>query len=78
LKNLLEMILWHVRYYQHRMNNFWKLFNVLFGEIQDYFFVTNFQSEGLTHDHGLLWVQNAIQFGISSNETNENFIDKYI
>jgi G:T/U-mismatch repair DNA glycosylase len=78
LKNLSEMILWCVHYYQHKMNSFWKLFNVLFGEIQDYFFVTEFQNEGLTHDHVLLWVQNALQFGISSNETIENFIDKYI
>jgi hypothetical protein len=53
------------------MNSFWKLFNVLFGE-------TEFQSEGLAHDYGLLWVQSALQFGISSNETIENFIDKYI
>jgi hypothetical protein len=60
------------------MNCFQKLFNVLFCEIQDFFFVTRFQSGGLAHDHGLLWVQSVLQFGISSNETIENFIDKYI
>jgi len=78
LENLSKMILWCVRYYQHRMNSFWKLFNVLFGETQDYFFVIEFQSERLAHDHGLLWVQCVLQFGISSSETIENFIDKYI
>jgi hypothetical protein len=40
----------------------------MFGEIQDYFFVTKFQSRGLAHDHGLLWVKNASQYNISSIE----------
>jgi hypothetical protein len=63
------------------MNNFLKLkkiSNVLFGKIQDYLFVTEFQSAGLVCDHGLLWVQNALQFGISSNEIIEFFFDKYL
>jgi len=49
----------------------------LFGEIQNYFFVSEFQSGGLAHDHGLLWVQNAHQFAISSNESIEKYVDKY-
>ncbi len=55
-----------------------KISNVLFGKIQNYLFVAEFQSGGLARDHGLLWVQNAIQFGISSNEIIEIFFDKYL
>jgi hypothetical protein len=52
--------------------------NVLFNEIQSYFFITEFQNEGLAHDHGLVWVQNVHKFGISSNETIEFFFEKYL
>ncbi len=45
--------------------------------MQDYFFVLEFQSGGLAHDHGLLWVQNVHQFDISSNESIEKIVDKY-
>jgi hypothetical protein len=50
----------YVQYYAHRMNSFRKLLknsSIMFGEVQDYFFVTKFQSRGLAHDHGLLWVK---------------------
>ncbi len=49
----------------------------MFSEIQNYFFVSEFQSGGLAHDHGLLWVQNVHQFDISSNESIEKIVDKY-
>jgi hypothetical protein len=42
------------------------------------FYFLEFQSGGLAHDNGLLWVQNGPQFGISSIETIENFVDKYL
>jgi hypothetical protein len=48
LLNVGELVkndLWCICYYQHRMNNFQKLFNVLFGEIQDYFLQLNFKVE---------------------------------
>jgi hypothetical protein len=50
----------YVRYYAHRMNNFRNFLknkSIMFGEVQDYFFVTNFQSGSPAHDHGLLWVK---------------------
>jgi len=53
LENLLEMILWHVYII---INIGWIVFeksNILFGEMQDYFFVFEFQTGGLSHDHGL-------------------------
>ncbi len=31
-----------------------------------------------THDHGLLWVQNAPTFGVSKNEKIECFVHKYL
>ncbi len=52
--------------------------SIMFGEVQDYFFVIEFHSRGLAHDHGLLWVKNAPQYNISSNKQVENFIDKYL
>jgi hypothetical protein len=32
----------------------------------------------LPHDHGLLWVQNALTFGVSKNEKIECFVNKYL
>jgi hypothetical protein len=43
-----------------------------------FFFKTKFQEGGLPYDHGLLWVQNAPTFGVSKNEKNECFVDKYL
>jgi hypothetical protein len=45
--------------------------------VKDYFFITELQSRGLPHDHGLLRVQNAPTFGVSKNEKFECFVDKY-
>jgi hypothetical protein len=36
------------------------------------------QYEGLTHDHGLIWVKDVLQFYISMNEKNEKFVEKYL
>jgi hypothetical protein len=66
-----------LHYVIHRMNCLHKLLkktNILFGEVQDYVFITKFQFEGLAHDHGLIWVKDVFQFGISMNEE----IDKYL
>jgi hypothetical protein len=34
-----------------------------------------FESE---HDHGFLWVANALAYGLNFNQIIENFVDKYI
>jgi hypothetical protein len=44
----------------------------------DFSFVTKFQNHGNKHDHGLLWVVNALTHGLDSNKIIENFVDKYI
>ncbi len=41
---------------------------ILFAEINDYFFIIEFQSTSLAHDHGMVWSKNAPRFGISTNE----------
>jgi hypothetical protein len=46
--------------------------------VKDYFFITKFQLGGLSHDHGLLWVQNVPIFGVSENEKNACFVNKYL
>jgi hypothetical protein len=59
------------RYYEHKMNSFRKFIgniDLIFGKVKDYFFITEFQSGGLLHDRKLLWVQNALTFGVSKNE----------
>ncbi len=70
-----------VQYYEHRINSFHKLLkhtNVLFNKVKDYFFITKFQSIGLSRDHGLLWIKNAPMFGIPSNKDIKNFVNKYL
>jgi len=63
------------------MNNFCKILkniDILFGQVVYYFFITKFQSGGLPHDHGLVGVKNALQFGISSNSEVKIFVDTYL
>jgi hypothetical protein len=42
------------------------------------FFLIEFQTCGLPYDHGLLWIENAPHFGVSSNEIIEHFANKYL
>jgi hypothetical protein len=63
------------------MNNFHKLIqniDLIFGRVKDYFFITEFQFGGLFYDHRLLWLKNALIFGVSKNEKNECLINKYL
>jgi hypothetical protein len=39
----------------------------LFGEVESYFFVINFQASGLAHDHGLLQLINPPWFDVPLN-----------
>jgi hypothetical protein len=50
----------------------------LFGEVESYFFVINFQASGLAHDHGLLQLINPPWFGIALNNDVENLVYKYL
>lgn len=42
------------------------------------FFLIEFQKCGLPYDHGLLWIENAPYFCVSSNEVIEHFVNKYL
>jgi len=42
------------------------------------FFLIEFQTCGLPYDRGLLWIENAPRFGVSSNEVIEKFVNKYL
>jgi len=52
--------------------------NELFGQVQDYFFITEFQHRGTEHDHGLLWIQNVSIYQKSLNVDVIGFIDQYL
>jgi hypothetical protein len=43
-----------------------------------FFFVINFQANGLAHDHGLLQLINPPWFGIALNNDVEIFVYKYL
>jgi hypothetical protein len=51
---------------------------MFFGNVSDYYFVTEFQNRGSEHEHGLLWIEDAPIYGRESNSQIENFLDKYI
>jgi hypothetical protein len=42
------------------------------------FFVIKFQNCGSKHDHGLLWIKNALMYGVHTNEEIERFVNMYI
>ncbi len=68
-------------YYDHKMKCFhklWQSIDTLFGQLQDYFFVTKLQARGSEHDHGFLWIKDAPIYGINNNDEIESFVDKYI
>jgi hypothetical protein len=52
--------------------------NSCLANYKTFFLLTKFQSGGYPHNHGLLWIDNALQYGIQSNEEIEIFIDKYL
>ena len=49
-----------------------------FGKVADYAHRTEFQKRGSPHTHGLLWVDSAPKFGISSDKEICNYIDSCI
>jgi len=53
--------------------NFFLFFNFNF-----FFFIIEFQNCGNEHDHGLLWIKNALMYGVHTNEEIEKFVNMYI
>jgi hypothetical protein len=53
-------------------------YTFLFGQDYKKQFVTNFQNHCNEHEHHLLWIKDALMYGINTNEEIENFVDKYI
>jgi hypothetical protein len=49
----------------------------IFGKTNDFYFVAKFQNKRSEHDRGLLWIKDAPIYGVDSNETIEQFVDKY-
>jgi hypothetical protein len=43
-----------------------------------FFFVIIFQNHGSKHDHGLLWVVNALTYVFDFNKIIENFVELYV
>ncbi len=67
-------------YYNHRMATFHNLLkkdSSIFGDV-DFYFVTKFQNRGSEHNHGLLCIKNGPTYGVDSNQTNKQFVNKYV
>jgi hypothetical protein len=50
----------------------------IFGKVNDFNFIIEFQNRGSEHDHGLLCTKDGPICGVDSNETIEQFVDKYV
>jgi hypothetical protein len=50
----------------------------LFGDISNFYFVTEFQNHGNEHDHGILWIKDALMYKVHTNEEIEWFLSMYI
>ena len=60
----------YARYYVHRfqaMKRYLMSKSHPLGQLEDYYFVIEFQSRGSQHDHGLLWVKDTTRLGINSD-----------
>jgi hypothetical protein len=49
-----------------------------YGNIKDFFFVTEFQNRGSEHDHGLVWIKYEPINGKNTYVELEMFVDKYL
>lgn len=70
-----------VRYYTHRFECLKNLLTkdaTILGGVEDYFFVTEFQTRGSQHDHGLLWIKDAPIIDKDDDNNIIRFIDTYI
>ena len=70
------------RYFHHRVQKFFKYIimgpHSPFGNVTDYAHRTEFQKRGSPHIHGLLWIDNAPKFSISSDKEICEYIDSCI
>ncbi len=63
-----------VRYYDHKTSFFCKIMtkdHYSFGHISNFYFVTKFQNHGNEHNQGLLWIKDALMYGMHTNEEIE-------
>ena len=68
-------------YYRNRISSLRNLIcheNKYYGDVEECFFVTEFQNRGSKHDHALLWINNAPIFGKDIDCEIENFVGKYL
>jgi hypothetical protein len=68
-------------YYDHQMTTFCNLLkkvSSIFGEVDDFYYFKKFKNRRSEHDHGLLWVKNGPMYGVDSNKTIEQFVEKYV
>jgi hypothetical protein len=68
-------------YYDHHMaifRNLLKNDSSIFGKVNDFYFVIEFQNKGSEHDHGVLWIKDAPNYGVNNNETIGQFVNKYV
>ena len=70
------------RQFNYRVDKFFSLFlkssSHPVGKITEYFIRIEFQARGSPHAHALLWVENAPQIDVQTDEDVCQFIDKYI
>ena len=70
------------RYFDYRVKQFMHLYILSqigpLGVVEHFWYRIEFQNRGSPHLHGLLWVQNAPQFGKYDNIIVENFISKHL
>ncbi len=50
----------------------------IFGKVDDFYFIIDFENKGSEHDHGLLWIKNGPTYGVDNNEIIKQFVDKYV
>ena len=50
----------------------------LLDRLQIFFYRVEFQQRGSRHNHALLWIKNAPQFEVDSNDKIVEFVDKYL
>ena len=70
-----------VRYYRSRRDALHQLIShdhKYYGELNDHFYVTEFQNQGSEHEHGLLWIKSAPIYGQNANIEVEQFVDNYL
>ena len=70
------------RHFHYRLNMFFHEFlkstaNPL-GEIVDYGICIEFQARGSPHAHCVIWVKDALKYGVDSDDKECAFIDQYV